>query len=157
MAPDRQRSETSPLRPLWLLLTWLCIALAIAGALLPGLPTTVFVLIAAWSASRSSPRLRRWLEQHPLFGERLRNWEAGGMIDRRSKWVATAGMLAALAIVLLSIRHPIGLAVILLLITTGAWVVWSRPEPGATDLGTLAASSRSTRQAPAELRDTADH
>lgn len=113
----------------WLLLTWVCIALALLGALLPGLPTTVFVLIAAWSASRCSPRLRCWLEQHRLFGPRLRNWEQGGFIDRRTKWAASAGMFAALCIVLISIRQPILLAGILLFIAIGAMVVWSRPEP----------------------------
>ncbi|GAA0701582.1 hypothetical protein GCM10009104_33570 [Marinobacterium maritimum] len=118
-----------PLRWLWLLLTWLCIALALAGALLPGLPTTIFILLAAGCASRCSPRLRLWLQQHPLFGERLRNWEQGGYIDRRTKWVASAGMLTALAIVLITISHPVLLAAILLFIATGALVVWSRPEP----------------------------
>lgn len=75
-----------PLRWGWLLLTWVCIALALIGALLPGLPTTIFVLVAAWSASRCSPRLRGWLEQHRLLGPCLHNWEQGGFIDRRTKW-----------------------------------------------------------------------
>lgn len=126
---SRQETKTAPLRWLWLTLTWVSIALAIIGALLPGLPTTVFVLIAAWSASRCSPRLRNWLEQHPIFGERLRNWEQGGHIDRRTKWAATFGMLLALSIVLISINHPILLTAILVFIAIGAIVVWSRPEP----------------------------
>jgi Uncharacterized protein conserved in bacteria len=127
---QQQNVLISPrMRWAWLLLTWLCIALALLGALLPGLPTTVFVLIAAWSASRCSPRLRCWLEQHRLFGPRLRNWEQGGFIDRRTKWAASAGMFAALCIVLISIRQPILLAGILLFIAIGAVVVWSRPEP----------------------------
>lgn len=125
-----QSKMTSPrLRWGWLLLTWVCIALALIGALLPGLPTTVFVLAAAWSASRCSPRLRGWLEQHRLFGPRLYNWEQGGFIDRRTKWIASTGMFAALCIVLISIRHPVLLTGILVFIATGAIVVWSRPEP----------------------------
>lgn len=119
---------SSRLRWLWLALTWLAILLALLGALLPGLPTTVFVLIAAWSASRCSPRLRCWLERHPLFGERLRNWEQGGVIDRRSKLAASAGMLLALLIVLLVIREPLLLAIIVAAIAGGALFVWSRPE-----------------------------
>lgn len=116
------------MRWFWLLLTWVALGLAVLGALLPGLPTTVFVLVAAWSASRCSPRLRTWLEQHPLFGERLRNWEQGGVIDRKSKIAATAGMLLATVIVLLVIHHPLLLGVILGSIAVGAAVVWSRPE-----------------------------
>ncbi|EWH28603.1 YbaN family protein [Pseudomonas aeruginosa] len=116
------------LRWFWLALTWASIALAVLGALLPGLPTTVFMLIAAWSASRCSPQLRRWLEQHPLFGDRLRNWEQGGVIDRGSKWMASAGMLVSMAIVLLSINQPLLLVPIIATIITGAVIVWSRPE-----------------------------
>lgn len=127
--PEHSKVSNGQLRWLWLMLTWVCIGMAVIGALLPGLPTTIFVLIAAWSASRCSPRLRRWLEQHPLFGERLRNWEQGGHIDRRTKWVASGGMLAALAIVLISIRQPAVLTAILTLLAIGAGVVWSRPEP----------------------------
>ena len=123
-----------PLRWGWLLLTWVCIALALIGALLPGLPTTIFVLVAAWSASRCSPRLRGWLEQHRLLGPCLHNWEQGGFIDRRTKWTASIGMFVALCIVLISIRHPVLLLSILVFITIGAVVVWSRPEPVMDEL-----------------------
>ncbi|MNG15601.1 Inner membrane protein YbaN [compost metagenome] len=126
--PEYSDKQAHRFRRLWLALTWVSIALAVLGALVPGLPTTVFVLIAAWSASRCSPQLRRWLEQHPLFGERLRNWEQGGVIDRGSKWMASAGMLVSMAIVLLSIHQPLLLAPIIVTIITGAVVVWSRPE-----------------------------
>lgn len=122
------RDKSGRLRWLWLALTWLAIALALLGVILPGLPTTVFVLLAAWSASRCSPRLRHWLEQHPLFGERLRNWERGGVIDRKSKLAASAGMLLALLMVLVLIRHPLLLALIIGALLIGALVVWSRPE-----------------------------
>ena len=133
MEQDRysQTDNSSLARLGWQLLTWVCIALAIVGVILPGMPTTVFVLIAAWSASRCSPRLRRWIEQHRLFGPRLRNWEAGGYIDRRTKWAASTGMLIALALILVFIRHPMVLLPVLALLVTGAWVVWSRPEPSA--------------------------
>jgi len=125
---DCDGGRSRRLRWLWLALTWLAILLALLGALLPGLPTTVFVLLAAWSASRCSPRLRHWLETHPLFGERLLNWERGGVIDRKSKLTASAGMLLALVMVLLMVREPWLLALIVSAIGVGALVVWSRPE-----------------------------
>lgn len=58
----------------------------------------------------------------------MRNWEQGGVIDRKSKIAATAGMLLATVIVLLVIHHPLLLGVILGSIAVGAAVVWSRPE-----------------------------
>ncbi|MBS98952.1 MAG: hypothetical protein CMI01_09770 [Oceanospirillaceae bacterium] len=121
-------AEYSSMRWFWLAVTWIAIGLAMLGVLLPGLPTTVFVLIAAWSASRSSPRLRRWLISHATFGPILHNWERGGVIDRRSKVVASIGMLVALLIVIYVIRHPLILMLILSALAVGAVVVWSRPE-----------------------------
>ena len=72
----------------WLLLAFavLCLALSIIGIIVPGLPTTVFILMAAWAAARSSPRLYRWLWNHRLFGPSLRNWAQGGKVSRRAKW-----------------------------------------------------------------------
>ncbi|SEG86119.1 YbaN family protein [Marinobacterium lutimaris] len=125
---SEQKTGTGGARWLWLVLTWVALGLAILGAILPGLPTTVFVLIAAWSASRCSPRLRAWMENHSLFGERLRNWEQGGVIDRKSKISASIGMLLAAAIVVYVIRHPLLLVLILGTIAVGALVVWTRPE-----------------------------
>ena len=62
------------------------------GVLLPGLPTTEFVLLAAWAASRSSPRLSAWLDNHRLFGPLLRDWRNGGVVSRRSKLLASGGV-----------------------------------------------------------------
>ena len=59
------------------------------GVLLPVLPTTPFVLIAAYCISRSSPRLHDRLVQSKLMGPLIREWEAYGVIPLRAKVVAT--------------------------------------------------------------------
>jgi hypothetical protein len=46
----------------------LCLVLGLIGVVLPGMPTTVFILMAAWAAARSSPRLHAWLRNHRVFG-----------------------------------------------------------------------------------------
>ncbi len=88
-------------RWLWWLLAYASLALGIVGIFVPGLPTTVFVLISAYAAARGSERLHRWLLQHPRFGPAIRDWQAHGAVSRRAKWAATCAMLACAAILLL--------------------------------------------------------
>jgi uncharacterized membrane protein YbaN (DUF454 family) len=77
-----------PHRRLLLLLGWSCVAVGFVGAFVPLLPTTVFLLIAAWAFSRSSPRWHRWLREHARFGEAVRAWEEHHAMPRRAKRLA---------------------------------------------------------------------
>lgn len=110
------------------LLAVLSLGMAFIGAVTPGIPTTIFVIIAAWAAARSSPRLHAWILGHRVFGPLLRQWEAGTM-PRRAKWAATAAMTVAGVIAVLSIPNRwIVAAVIACMVCVAAWL-WSRPEP----------------------------
>ncbi|WP_062268334.1 YbaN family protein [Endozoicomonas arenosclerae] len=62
------------LRSLYQGLAVLCILLGIIGAVLPLMPTTVFLLMAVWLSVRSSPKLNAWLLGHPKFGPVLREY-----------------------------------------------------------------------------------
>jgi uncharacterized membrane protein YbaN (DUF454 family) len=69
------------------------VGLAVLGALLPGLPTTVFLLIALWAFSRSSERLHAWVRRMPLFREALvhvERYHAERTISRGVKLVAVS-------------------------------------------------------------------
>lgn len=72
----------------YLLLGWCCVTLGVAGIFLPLLPTTVFLLIAAWAFSRSSPRWHNWLQTHPRLGPLLACWEKHRAMPRRAKVAA---------------------------------------------------------------------
>ncbi|WP_246523596.1 YbaN family protein [Gemmata palustris] len=65
-----------------------CVGLAYLGAILPGLPTTPWVLLASYCFSRSSQRLNRWLKRSPIFGRLLRDWEEHRGIRRPVKVLA---------------------------------------------------------------------
>lgn len=81
-----------PTRVLWLTLGIISIACGIAGVLLPLVPTTPFLLLAAFAFARSSPRLHSWLVTHPRLGPPITDWRTHGAIGRRSKIVAVAVM-----------------------------------------------------------------
>ena len=71
------------------------LALAIIGVLLPGLPTTPFLILAAWFFARSSEKWHRRLLDNELSGPLLRNWEQRRCISPRTKIVALVSMLVA--------------------------------------------------------------
>jgi uncharacterized membrane protein YbaN (DUF454 family) len=73
------------LRTLLIAAGLLSLALAALGVLLPLLPTTPFVLLAAGCFSRASPRLHTWLLRLPLAGRMLDEYERHGGLSRRSK------------------------------------------------------------------------
>ena len=71
------------------------LALAILGVVLPVLPTTPFLILAAWFFARSSEKWHRRLLDSNLFGPLLRNWEQRRCISLRTKIVALVSMLVA--------------------------------------------------------------
>ncbi len=77
----------------WIWLGILNLALAVIGAILPLMPTTVFVLMAAACFARSSPRMHAWLRQSQLFGPVLRNWEDNRCMPRRARITALTMMI----------------------------------------------------------------
>ena len=116
------------MRPLWIAAGLCSLGLGIAGIVLPVLPTTPFVLLAAFCFSRSSPRLDRWLRDHAVFGQLIADWQTRGAIARRIKVVATVTMAAFLA---LSIALAFPSAVVLVqaaVMVAVCLFVWSRPD-----------------------------
>lgn len=128
------------------LLAYASLAIGLVAIVVPGLPTTEFILLAAWAATRSSPRLSAWLENHRLFGPMLHNWRNGKVIPRRAKVGATVSMLlcAALMLALLEHRWPVYLA--LAGMSLGNLWIWSRPEQVQ---GTC--SQRAAKRPPAQF------
>jgi uncharacterized protein len=71
----------------WMLISagMICVGLGALGILLPGLPTTPFLLLAAYCFARSSEHFHSWLLNHRWFGSYVRNFEEGRGMTRPAK------------------------------------------------------------------------
>lgn len=78
---------------LWITLGLFFLLLGGIGVVLPLLPTTPFVLLAAACFAKSSPRMHGWLLQSELFGPMLRDWETNKCVSRRVKGLALSMMI----------------------------------------------------------------
>ena len=109
-------------KPLGLLL----LGLASLGVVLPGLPTTPFLLLAAWFFARSSEKWHQRLLQSELFGPLLRNWEQRRCISLQAKLVALLSMLlAGGASVIFAIQEPLVKLIVVGLMAVGSLTVMS--------------------------------
>jgi len=112
----------------WRALALASTALGIAGAFLPVLPTTPFLLLAAWAAGKGWPQFEAWLLTHPRWGPPIRRWRDHRAVPRSAKWAATLAMLAST--VLLAASHApseLKWTVPAMMAVVACWL-WLRPE-----------------------------
>ena len=129
LRPD-VRALSGPVRWLLQALAAVCLVLALVGLVLPVMPTVPFLLVAAWAAARSSPRLHRWLLEHPRFGPYLRDWAEAGIVPRRAKWFCTAmmaGSAVSMPVFIPSQWLPLVAVAIACMAAILVWL-WRRPE-----------------------------
>jgi uncharacterized protein len=108
---------------------WLFFGLGVAGAVLPLLPTTPFMLVAAWAFSHSSRRFERWLLEHRWFGPGIQRWRAHRVVPARVKLVSYVTMLVTLTLSIASGRVAgWALAAQVALMAYGAWFLARLPS-----------------------------
>ena len=135
--PERLQISRNPLaRTVWFFLGGLFVALGLLGVLLPGLPTTPFMLLAAACFARSSERFYEWLITNPLFGEQVRRYRAGHGLKLRVKILAAslAGLFMGYAALFGISTEQIGLQIAVGAIGVfGVWFILSRPTDRGED------------------------
>lgn len=114
-------------RHLYLVAGLVSLGLAVIGAVLPLMPTTVFVILAAFCFARSSPKLEAKLLAHPVFGAHIASWRERGAISRKGKIAASVAFAASIVVALIFAPWPWSVAPIVAALVIGGWI-WSRPE-----------------------------
>jgi uncharacterized membrane protein YbaN (DUF454 family) len=123
--PPRVRPRA--VRWMWFVIGWIAVGIGAIGVVVPGLPTTVFFVIAAACFARSSPRFEQWVLDLPHVGRAVRDYRAGLGMSRRAKAFAIGMMLVfgTLSIVLTRDRVVIA-ATIAALLAIGVWYILFR-------------------------------
>lgn len=139
--PPRPRGpEPAPPRPLPAFLRWLLwlvgavsLVLGLIGIVLPGLPTTPFVLLAAACFARASPRLHQWMRHNRWIGPSLRDWERHRSMSRRIKTVAVASIVLMVSLSVWTFQgKPVIQVALVVTAALGVWVVaWRIPTRAA--------------------------
>ncbi len=112
----RLRVHRNPvLRGVYLALGWVCVVLGAIGVVLPGWPTTVWILVAAFFFARSSPRFYGWIMHHRLFGPLLRDWRDGRGLSARAKTWAVVSIVLSIGTSIVLIAVPWVSALLLLI------------------------------------------
>ncbi len=116
-------------RPIYLSLGFACLLLGGIGVVLPLLPTTPFVLLAAYCFSRSSTRFHQMLLNHRLFGPMIRDWDAHGVIPLKVKLLSSSMMVVMISYPVLfkNLAWWIDTTMVATALV-GIGYVWSRPS-----------------------------
>ena len=122
-----QNTKTTMKRHLWIAAGAIALALGVIGIILPVLPTTPFVLLAAFCFGKGSDKLRLWLTTHPRFGPMIADWERHGAISKKAKTLAASTMAAAFLLSVFIGLPGYVLIIQALCLTGAATFVLSRP------------------------------
>lgn len=118
---------TGPGRWLWFGAGLLAVALGAIGIVVPGLPTTVFFIVAASCFARSSPRFEAWVLGLPRIGALVRDHRDGLGMPRRAKaWALGTMWLFVGLSAFLTRSRPVVAAVIIAVALVGTWYIVRR-------------------------------
>lgn len=117
------------MRRIHLTLGYLSLTLGVIGIALPLLPTTPFLILAAWCFARSNPALATRLYEHPRFGPHLTAWRDQGAISRRAKVLALSSLLICYLITIRLIESRYLPFILAAVMGSVAFYIATRPLP----------------------------
>ena len=131
---DVTEHKSPALRALLMVAGSLFVVLGVIGLVLPIMPTTVFLILAAACFARASTRFYNLLLNSPAFGPAILEWRRHRSIPWRTKLVAMGvTALSFVASIVLFLRDPrlqTGMAIIGLALLVFLYRIPSRDRPG---------------------------
>ena len=91
---EAKLSENKLSRVFWFSLGVIFTGIGLIGIVVPGLPTTPLMILAAACFAKSSQRFYNWIINNRMFGEHVKNYREGNGIPKRSKPVILGTMWA---------------------------------------------------------------
>jgi hypothetical protein len=119
------------LRSVYMVLGFLMLGIGVIGTVLPGIPTTMPIIVAAFFFSKSSQRFDDWMVNHKVFGALVRDWRAGVGFSVRAKWIAITAIAATFTITVVWVVDVLGVRIglILLAMAISAYILWLPTKP----------------------------
>lgn len=113
------------MRWIWLSAGHFFLLVGIIGILIPLLPTTPFLLLAAACYSRGSEKFENWLLNHPYLGASVRDWRSHRVIRRKVKALAIVSLFFALSFPMYFVSSPIWIKILasLIMVAVGIFIL----------------------------------
>ena len=87
------------MKPVYFVCAWLSFGLGVFGAFVPIIPTTPFMILAAFLFSKSSPKFHAWILTLPLAGPAIKEWGQHRVVRTRAKILCATMILISLALI----------------------------------------------------------
>ncbi len=127
-------------RAAWTVAGLVCVAIGAVGIVVPGLPTTVFFIAAAWCFARCSPRLEQWVLDLPKIGPAVRRYRAGLGMPKRAKYWAIGSIVVFSTLSAVIVWNALFAVAVLAVGAIGVWYVgWRVPTSPDDALDTVGA------------------
>ena len=107
---------------LYNILGFICLGLAYIGVVTPGIPFSIFIVIASWAFAKGNDRMHKWLYNHKLFGKFLTNWTNKRVFPFYAK--ISMVIMMSLSVLLLWLHNSNGtiyVAITCVLVAIWAW------------------------------------
>ncbi|MFZ4712250.1 MAG: YbaN family protein [Bacteriovoracaceae bacterium] len=122
LAPDKGK------RTLYLILGHLCVGLGIIGVLLPVIPATPFMILAAYFYSQSSPELHQKILNLPHVGSHVKAWEDHGVINKKAKTMSILTLTLMIGSSIYFLKNIVMKIVLSMVALVVAYFIFSRPS-----------------------------